>query len=505
MSKLDRLYKYSTCLIIIIAIEIVVLNLVLPYPDNNDFYELSRICLLMDSNVKYCVNNNWGFAHPLSCWLLTKWTNDIFISQRMISAGFMLLLIFSFLKLLSISKIFLSRQLVFICAFLLASPWIVELMISVHMDIAPIALVFAGILLRVRFNSNLALLFLAAILVGSSYWFRFHFLSFAMLFPVFSYFYGVDNSKRWKMLLVTISGVFISIALPHILCSLVYNKFSVSNEKIVLAQALGIADWSYEFAQKLETLTLPEMLKDVNWLFIVVKYCYNFIKSGILPFFLIYGVLLFDFIKKYRNQNAANSKNNYNFNFLLIATYAMIAVVPFTVIRGFTYRLEAAFILFIFPLIIWAFTNLSKKGQRIIIATLLILVTYQQIIYWKQLIINRTLLAHYSNVISENIPLTFLKNSPEEIISCVDYYNPNNKYRLCNPMVFAGWGVRFLPFIEKFGFLNMENPYGNSIYVNAKYIILPTIPGYFKYSSDLLSKNKIVFKDNFLCILKKGF
>jgi hypothetical protein len=42
---------------------LIIYNLSLPYPDCNDFYELSRICLLMDNNIKYCINSNWGFAH----------------------------------------------------------------------------------------------------------------------------------------------------------------------------------------------------------------------------------------------------------------------------------------------------------------------------------------------------------------------------------------------------------------------------------------------------------
>jgi hypothetical protein len=71
-------------------------------------------------------------------------------------------------------------------------------------------------------------------------------------------------------------------------------------------------------------------------------------------------------------------------------------------------------------------------------------------------------------------------------------------------MVFAGWGVRFIPFVEHFGYLNLSDPYANNIYTNAKYIIIPANPQYFKYASDLVSLNKVVFKDNNILILSKG-
>ena len=506
MNNPDRCINYSW-LVVLVVIEIIVLNIVLPYPDINDFYELSRICLLMDSDVTYCVNNNWGFGHPLSCWILTKWTGDILISQRMINTGFTLVFLFSLLSLLSFMNIKMcsNKKAMLLSVFLFTSPWIIDLVLSMHIDIAPIALLFAGIVLNVKYRDKAAALFLAAILVGSSYWFRFHFLSFALLFPVFSILYRANGGKQWRSLIITISGIIISIALPHFLNHAVYGQFSISNEKFVLAQALGIADWSNEFAQKLEKMTVPEMFKDFNAALFIAKYGYNFLKSGIAAFLLIYGVFLFRYIKKNRFQKTAIFTTGSNeFVLLLIAAYAIIAVVPFTFIRGFTYRLEAAFVCLMFPLLLWAFTRYPIRKLRIIIAVLLVIFTYHHLVFWQQFITNRATLVHYSKVIPENIPVTVLQNNSEEIICCVDYYNPNNKYRLCNPMVFAGWGVRFKPFVENFGFLNLSDPYENSAYLNARYIILPSNPVYFEYPLEILSKSEIVYEDKNCYILYKN-
>ena len=487
----------------LILVEIVLLNILLPFPDNNDFYELSRICLLMDSNVKYCVNNNWGFAHPLSCWLLTKETGNLLVAQRLVNATFMFVFLFVFLKLCSHFEITFKKLNLITIILLLLSPWVIDIIVSAHIDIAPITLVFSGLLLMIMCKRPFLIL-LAGAIVGSSYWFRFHFLSFALLFPVLVLFIKKDKLTYLGMFIFSAIGVAVSISIPHILCKYSYGVFSISNEKFVMAQALGVADWSYGFAQKLDSLTIHGMLKRFDYKLFVLKYVYHFLKSGIFPFLIIFGIVIFDYIKKCRIKGIFYfTDNSKHFQILLIVTYALIAVVPFTILRGFTYRLEAAFIFFLFLLILWATASIGKKKFRIITIILLLMVIYQQAVYGKQFIANRSILIHNSKLITANIPLSILQKEPQSVICCVDFYNPYNKYLLCNPMVFAGWGVRFKPFTENFGLLDLSNPFENAIYTNAQYIVVPSNPEYFKYPQSILTNNKVIAKDKDVLIICK--
>lgn len=343
----------------------------------------------------------------------------------------------------------------------------------------------------------------AGALVGSAYWFRFHFLSFALLFPFFTILFKKENGPGLKMFIRAAAGVLISVLVPHLLCLYSYGIFSISNEKFILAQALGIADWSYEFSCKLETLTTADMFKEFDWKLFVLKYCYHFVKSGIFLFLIIYGIALWGYLKeRIINGESINRTNRY-YQLIMIASYGLISVVPFTVIRGFTYRLEAAFIVFQIPLIVWTITNLPKNYKRAITITLLTAVCYHLTVYGKSLSAYEDYVVHNQKLISENIPASILKERPQDVVCCVDYYNPYNKYKICNPMVYAGWGVRFKPLIENFGFLNLRNPYGNPIYKNAKYIVLPSNTYEFNYDKNILKSGNVVFKDDDILIISR--
>jgi hypothetical protein len=490
-------------LLLTFGVGLIIYNFSLPYPDCNDFYELSRICLLMDNNIKYCVNNNWGFAHPLFCWLTTKITGDLFISQRIISSLFSLLFVFVLLRIIRNLGIHFTKRNIALLFVFLCSPWMLEIVLSVHLDIISITFIFAAVLLILIQKKPFTFL-IAGFIAGMAYWFRFHFLTYALLFPVLTYFLTKHHKSNIQAVVFTSIGSAISIIIPQLLCMAAYGVFSISNEKFVLAYALGIVDWTYESALKLETLNTIDLFRNFDIKIYMLKYGYHFIKSGLFPITILFSIFIFEYINKNKNEKL----NFFDFSnkrgqLLLLSIYAFFTFVPFTLVRGFTYRLEAAFVFWVIPAILWLLTNSSKRVMRITVVVLLVGIIYQQITFWTAFIVNKATIETITNDITGKIPLSILKNEPERVICCVDYYNPYNKYHLCNPMVFAGWGVRFEPFIENFGFLNMSKPFNNEIYDNAKYLALPSSPTYFTYSNELKLKNLQLFKDNEVIILQR--
>jgi len=502
MEKFLKSYGIPALLFLFLLI---LVNSFLPYPDNNDFYELSRLCLLMDTNIKYAVNNNWGFAHPLSCWLLTQITDDLLIAQRIINGIFSFIFFFCFLKIVYSLRITTSKLHIVVLSFLMISPWILDLLVSAHLDIVPIALVFTGLVIIQNEKPKVHSLVLAGFLVGCSYWFRFHFLAFALLFPFLAF---IILKRDKKIVLghfaLPFIGISLSVAIPHVLCEIVFGVFSISNQKFVVAEALGIADWSYEFAVKLRDMTFGEMFRDFNILLFTLKYGYRFFKSGILPFVIIVLIAIYNYSVNSKSKNFNLLKRLFFDTYLFpLAFYAFICVMPFTILRGFTYRLEAAFVLFMFPVIAWCLSECKWNSRLAIIILVLTGTLVHQILYFRMFKGNRDTLVEISQSVKESIPGEVLQNKPQSIICTVDFYNPYNKYRLCNPMVFAGWGVRFKPFRKHFGILNLSDPFENKIYKEAKYVILPTEPGYFDYSEGIIEMNKPIFKGNHIITVRK--
>jgi hypothetical protein len=272
----------------------------------------------------------------------------------------------------------------------------------------------------------------------------------------------------------------------------------------VLAYAFGLVDWSYESALMLESLNTIDILRNVDWKMFILRYGYHFVKSGLFPIGIIFVAIILTFIRK--NKNGKNSNFDFSSKYgqlVLMASYGFFAVVPFTLVRGFTYRLEAAFVFLVIPALFWFISNSTKKQTRIVTSIFLLGMLYQHIVFWHAFNVNKKTVTAIAHGITTTIPVSVLKKEPERILCCVDFYNPYNKYRLCNPMVFAGWGVRFIPFIESFGYLNMNKPFTSELYSSAKYICLPSSSSYFPIDSKLEKQNRQLLKDKDILILEK--
>ena len=110
---------------------LIAVNCFLPFPDIVDFFGLGELCLLMDADIKYCVNNNWGFAHPLSCWLLTKITGDLLISQRILNSLFIMISATLLVRIVRYSRVRLSKASAGCLLLFVSSPWAAEAAVSV--------------------------------------------------------------------------------------------------------------------------------------------------------------------------------------------------------------------------------------------------------------------------------------------------------------------------------------------------------------------------------------
>ncbi len=157
-------------------------NWVAPLPRSMDDFGLGQICELMERRGwTYCVNQNWGFALPLSSYWLTQLTGDLLVSQRIIcaaAAGVSLVLVDQIMaSLLGVT----SRRLRFASiALMLCSPWMLDSLTSTHMDIVSICFVLCGI--RCLLVRQPAMHLVGGFVVAMSCWFRFHYLLYVLLY-----------------------------------------------------------------------------------------------------------------------------------------------------------------------------------------------------------------------------------------------------------------------------------------------------------------------------------
>ena len=486
-----------------VLLGLIAINYILPIPDIIDFRGLGAICGLMDMDIKYCVNNNWGFAHPLSCWLLTKLTGDLFISQRLLNALFISIYILLLIRMVRSAYGGLSWRsvgciLVFIC-----SPWLVDAAVSTHLDIIPITLVFAAVSLIFQ-RRSFAAYAIAGLIAGSAYWFRFHFLPMALLLPILAGIVGKERKKEVRSAFAAALGVLVAISVPHILSLLAYGIFSTNNGRFVVGEALGTRDWSYESTVRVANTSIIDLLKSFNAKQFILKYGYHFITSGLFPLLIIVAIV----VKDYYHENGKTIKafftgSDTHCRIILFVAMAAIAVLPFTLLRGFTFRLEAAFVLCAIPMVVGAVYDKSSKRAWIVFILIIFSIAVQQTRYWPALQAHKSNVIAIERIISDNVPRDVLANRPDKVICCVEYYNPYNKYKLCNMIVFGGWGTRSKPMIERYGLLHLLDPFENETYVKAEYIFLPYRRDVLNYTDELLLRNRTIYKDNNIVILQR--
>jgi hypothetical protein len=145
----------------------------------------------------------------------------------------------------------------------------------------------------------------------------------------------------------------------------------------------------------------------------------------------------------------------------------------------------------------------SRKQARIVFVLVIIGIAVQQVRFWPAFQAHKRNVTAIERIISQNIPRDALANRSNNIICCVEYYNPYNNYKLCNMIVCGGWGTRFKPMIERYGLLNLLHPFENETYMMAEYLILPVRRDVFNYTEELLVRNRMLYKDKNIIILQR--
>jgi hypothetical protein len=231
------------------------------------------------------------------CWLATKITGDLFVSQRIISSLFSIIFTFVLMRMIRNASICFTKGIVARIFVFLCNPWILELALSVHLDIIPITLILGSVTFALKQRNPFTFL-ITGFIIGASYWFRFHFLTYAMFFPVIVYLLTKHNKTNFQAVVCAVISSVISISIPHVLCMAAFGVFSISNEKFVLAYALGVVDWTYESALKLESISTSDLFRNFVFKMYILKYCYHFIKSGLFPLLSIFSIFIYECFKK---------------------------------------------------------------------------------------------------------------------------------------------------------------------------------------------------------------
>jgi hypothetical protein len=387
--------------------------------------------------------------------------------------------------------------LLFIC-----SPWMVEAVVSTHLDIIPITMVITAVSLIFR-RRNIAAYAAAGLMAGAAYWFRFHFSPVAMLLPLLVFSVGNGRHERVRGALAAAAGVLAAIAVPHLLCLLAYGVFSISNERFVLAQALGVADWTYESAVKLSHTRTIDLFRSFDVKRFFLAYGYHFFTSGVFPLLFIAAIA----VKNYFRENGKTIKaffmgSDTRLRMILFALTAGIAFIPFTLVRGFTYRVEAAFVLCSIPMVAGMMSGPSKRTARMVFMLALFGIEVQQFRYWPDFFAHKSEIVAIERIISQKIPRDVLAKRSDRVICCVEYYNPYDKYKLCNPILYGGWVVRFDPMIERFGLLDFRHPFENKTYDQTEYLILPSRRDIIDYTDELQKRSRTLFIDENMIILQ---
>jgi hypothetical protein len=432
---------------------VLVVNRIIRYPDINDFVGLSRLCLFMEGDLLHCVNNNWGFATPLLNYMLTAITGNLLVSQRIISAFFTLGAFVLCERIIS-STLHIHDKLnkVYILGFMALSPWAIESIVSVHLDIASISFVLCGILMA---NCKKKRWFiLSGLFISMSMWFRFHFLLYTILYPIVVYAMNIHRDGLKKGLL-SLAGLSAGIVLPHMLSYLAYGTWFFANQKLIFAQSAGILEWTNSYAQQLKLMSYWDIIGAISW----AGYFKNFIRGllepvCVLPFLFVCSSFFIITIYKVFWGNPQKKKilcgtwlDTGEYKTLILIVYVITSTLPFLFIRGFTTRLESA--LFITGIPILSFVIHSQKTRHFFL--LLILFFF---INWSHIALDRMyvaephrqhLLARITDDIERSIPLEARKNQYDKILVGLEVYNRQNPWLSFSPEIVGGWVAHFPP------------------------------------------------------------
>lgn len=474
-------------------------NRLLPEPDSVDFRPLSRMCLLMERRGwGQCVNHNWGFAVPLSVSVATRCAGDLLTGQRLVSAAFALLAMILaervMTRLLGVRDV---RTKMLLLLWMAVSPWMLEALVSVHLDIAAIAFVLAALLLLPgsRWSSHI----LGGLAIAMAYWFRFHFLLPAVLYiPLVAAYRWSDGPLRRAGAAAV--GVIIGLAVPAVLSLAVLGTPGVSNAKQALmvdcvyeisppgpelAEFRDIVPYTQAFYEKLESLSWARLAKGVAWSRVAKRLIRNCLRPTLL---LLLAALGLHALRGHSHVSTDQAQpvcrrmrgwlvGTVRCPVVQVTLFILVSLLPPLFLRGYTLRLEATFVLLAFPLFAALLAAKNDRWQPgLLLALFLVSMGMSRSVLSGYRLRAAELAGRRREVLSV-VPPSTLQQDPERVHCTVEFYNPFDRYRLCSPIISGGFSLLSSAMCAEFGVIDVTRMHEDKSYEQFDYIILPRQPG----------------------------
>ncbi len=444
MNLSDRFYNrmpYFMLLFVLVAY-----NVYFNIPNSSDFPGLMMLLQLMDDGgLKYCINTNWGFAHPLSYYLITEWTGDAHITQRIltgIGAFFSVILIDRFaIKNLEIASIKIWK---ISLSVLIASHYFLESIIQPHLDLMALSFILFG-LVTLGKSYRWPIWIFIGFIVTLSHWFRFHYLAFALFFPIIVYFWS--EQSKWSKLVGSLIGVAIGIAIPMCLTYSYFGVTGLSNQKAVLLEHTG--NYNLDCAYQDAILNTPySAIWDKFNLATSLRTFYNqIVHYPELLFVLLTCItLLIQYFSDHRYAfHSWPLRIRRHTSYMIVV---LLATLPFILLRGATLRTSVVFLLLLAPVVIPFFIDHARKYYGIL---LLIIIVFAWRIAINLKFYNDT--DHFYRVVIQTttavIPKEELAYNADRILATEYFFNPYHPYRSAKLAVYCCWECRE-PFLKEY-------------------------------------------------------
>lgn len=465
-------------------------NWIFSFSTSNDFPGLGMNCLLIEQyGLKYAVNTNWGFAHPGLSYLLTKATGQLLWSQRLLTG------------LASVCSLFLLEKVVFrqlhiprdkysvvVFALFLSSYLYMEMILSPHMDIIP-----ATILLWALSRLDVLTIRQAVVVgfaVGTSYWFRFHYLIPTLLFPALVFFY--HREKRGALALLTLAGVFGALAVPALLAKAAFGVWSISNQKALLGEMIYGEIWSCDFQFALQGIPYRQLWRDFSFLDSFRRFAADFTYHSEL-FLPIFALITFLFVgrllpwdKKPLNDDSAKAA--------LVLIFLTLCILPLVFIRTATTRLMALFLIPAFPFL-WVMLRRHIRVYASFIFILLLTLLWRNFSQFSNALKEQAKLKEDVALVEKYAGREMMRRNPELIYASRDFFNPYFRYNIVSPVLTYAWPCRYEPFREKFGAVLIQELADPALCHPFEYLIFTHKPSdkVFEFSrEDLVKKYELL-------------
>lgn len=445
-------------------------NRLLPIPDLNDFSALGRICLLMqEKGLRYCVNGNWGFAHPLLVFVFWKLFGNLLWAERLIAVifGAGLLIVQERLMRTAFPVISPRARMVGLL-FVICSSDMLELLLSIHLDIIPVTLTALAVLLL--WKSRPSSYLFAGFVAGAACWFRFHFSVIALLFLVLLFFINRNDWKTSRVWLAT-GGLVIALLVPSAVARVALDSRPPSNSTTVIAEFAQKSATTVSYEMNFDRLTIGDITSGVDWSSIIGAHLREMLGRPLLVLAIfIVAAQLFSFLRR---------RPDSGLDQISVAAFYLVSIVPFIFLRGFTLRLEAALLVLIAPYFIFVFASQREAICRGLVAAIVCLALAALPTYLVTQNLRNGLFRRIDSEVRSVIPDEVASRSPDTVLSGVAiYYNRTNDLWLWNPAVIGGWPVRERALRESFGVVDLNRLDPCRLPQSVRYLVLNRTPSY---------------------------